>query len=175
LTTDNISVGGEVEDYLLRLYGGRPSVPTNDTYTVFEDNTLTTSDLTGTTTAGVPNDDSVLANDTDADGNGMQVILFDAPDYAQNFTLNPNGTFTYTPNANFNGTDTFTYKLCDVTPDCSTATVTVTVNPVNDLPVAVTESMPGKVIEHFNGRLLCRTIVTGVVVLWSRMIVGPGY
>jgi gliding motility-associated-like protein len=51
--------------------------------------------------------------------------------------VNPDGTYVYTPAANFNGTDSFTYKLCDADGDCSTATVTITVWSVNDLPVAV--------------------------------------
>jgi len=45
---------------------------------------------------------------------------------------------TYTPNPNFNGTDTFDYTVCDTAnpQNCDTATVTVTVDPVVDLPVA---------------------------------------
>ncbi len=46
------------------------------------------------------------------------------------------GAFRYTPNANFNGTDTFTYKANDGTADSNIATVTVTITPVNDGPVA---------------------------------------
>ena len=44
--------------------------------------------------------------------------------------MNSDGTYTYTPDANFNGTDEFTYQLCDANGDCSTATVSVTVNHV---------------------------------------------
>jgi VCBS repeat-containing protein len=53
--------------------------------------------------------------------------------------MNPNGTYTYTPAANYNGSDVFTYQLCDCDGDCSTATVTITVNPVDDAPVAVND------------------------------------
>ena len=51
---------------------------------------------------------------------------------------NGDGTITYTPDADFFGTDSFTYEVCDNgTPSlCDTATVTITVNPVNDAPVA---------------------------------------
>ena len=42
-------------------------------------------------------------------------------------TLNADGSFTYTPNANFNGTDSFTYKANDGTADSNVATVTITV------------------------------------------------
>ncbi|MFM9074388.1 MAG: tandem-95 repeat protein, partial [Bacteroidota bacterium] len=48
---------------------------------------------------------------------------------------------TYTPNANFNGTDTFTFKVNDGTVDSNTATVTITVTPVNDIPVANNQSV----------------------------------
>src|SRR6185369_13802690 len=51
-------------------------------------------------------------------------------------TLNANGSFTYTPNANFNGTDSFTYRANDGTVNSNAATVTITVNAVNDAPVA---------------------------------------
>jgi gliding motility-associated-like protein len=48
------------------------------------------------------------------------------------------GAVTYTPNPNFNGTDSFTYNICDTGMPvfCDTATVTVTVTPVNDQMVA---------------------------------------
>jgi CSLREA domain-containing protein len=41
---------------------------------------------------------------------------------------------TYTPNANYNGSDSFTFKINDGTADSNTATVSITVNPVNDTP-----------------------------------------
>ncbi len=46
---------------------------------------------------------------------------------------------SYTPKTNFNGTDVFTYSIADGRGGSSTATVTVTVNPVNDVPVAVND------------------------------------
>ncbi|WP_290567007.1 Ig-like domain-containing protein, partial [Algiphilus sp.] len=47
--------------------------------------------------------------------------------------VNGDGTFTYTPNADFNGTDTFSYEVTDGQ-ETASATVTVNVAPVNDLP-----------------------------------------
>ncbi len=48
--------------------------------------------------------------------------------------FNSDGTFTYTPNADFNGTDGFTYRLTDSDGETAVGTVTVTVTPVNDAP-----------------------------------------
>src|SRR5205823_6549496 len=55
-------------------------------------------------------------------------------------TLNANGSFTYTPSANVNGADSFTYKANDGALNSNTATVTITINAVNDAPVAQNDS-----------------------------------
>ncbi|MDZ7842930.1 MAG: cadherin-like domain-containing protein [Gammaproteobacteria bacterium] len=48
-------------------------------------------------------------------------------------SLSPDGTFTYTPDADFNGSDGFTYDVEDVNGDTETVTVDLTVNPVVDI------------------------------------------
>jgi gliding motility-associated-like protein len=50
--------------------------------------------------------------------------------------MNTDGSYTYTPDPDFNGTDSFDYQLCDVDGDCDIATVTIAVNSVNDFPIA---------------------------------------
>ena len=55
-------------------------------------------------------------------------------------TLNANGSFTYTPAANYNGPDSFTYKANDGALDSNTATVSITVSEVNDAPIAAGDS-----------------------------------
>src|SRR5439155_22043274 len=56
-------------------------------------------------------------------------------------TLNTNGSFTYTPAANYNGPDSFTYKAQDPSNALSNlATVSLTIIPVNHAPVAVNDS-----------------------------------
>src|SRR5262249_24893586 len=50
-------------------------------------------------------------------------------------TINADGSFDYPPAANFNGTDSFTYNLIDGSYSSGAATVTLTVDPVNDPPV----------------------------------------
>jgi VCBS repeat-containing protein len=75
----------------------------------------------------------VLANDTDPNQNPLTAGNASSPAHGT-VTLNPNGSFTYTPAANFNGSDGFTYRANDGTSTSSTASVAVTVNPVNDPP-----------------------------------------
>lgn len=84
-------------------------------------------------------DIEVLDNDTDSDNslNVASVMIGTAPSNGSASINTVNGVITYTPNADFEGTDTFTYTVEDVLSKASNiATVTVTVNPVNDAPVA---------------------------------------
>lgn len=50
--------------------------------------------------------------------------------------INTDGTFSYTPTLNYFGTDSFSYRLSDGPLDSNLATVSLTVTPVNDAPVA---------------------------------------
>jgi VCBS repeat-containing protein len=100
---------------------------TSDTYSTAEDNALTV-DAPG-----------VLANDSDPDGNQLTVVLGSGPSHGT-LTLNANGSFTYTPAANFNDSDSFTYQTSDGTLTSSPATVTITVSAVNDAPTAAADA-----------------------------------
>ncbi len=77
----------------------------------------------------------LLANDSDIDGNPLTAILLSGPANGS-LTFNADGSFTYTPNANFNGVDSFIYRANDGQVSSNLVTVTITVNPVNDAPVA---------------------------------------
>ncbi|MBW1880159.1 MAG: tandem-95 repeat protein, partial [Deltaproteobacteria bacterium] len=79
---------------------------------------------------------AVLANDTDVDGDSLTVTIVANPGDGL-ATVNTDQTVSYTPNAQFNGTDTFTYTANDGTTDSADATVTIIVGIVNDGPVAV--------------------------------------
>ena len=83
-------------------------------------------------------DVNVLANDSDPEGDQLSVIGVGAPAHGT-ATINPNGTVRYTPAANYNGPDSFTYTVSDGT-STRTATVSITVSPVNDPPVAVDDA-----------------------------------
>src|SRR5207249_611980 len=80
-----------------------------------------------------------LANDTDIDSPVLTAVVVTGPSHGA-LTLNANGSFTYTPAANFNGADSFTYKANDGQADSNVATVALTISPVNDAPVAVNDS-----------------------------------
>ena len=78
----------------------------------------------------------ILGNDSDAEGNPLSAVKVIGPSYGS-LTLNSDGSFTYTPNPDYTGPDNFTYKVNDGTADSNTATVSITINPVNDAPLAV--------------------------------------
>ena len=94
----------------------------NDAYSTNEDTALNGS---------AP---GVLSNDTDGEMDALTAALVSNP---ANGTLvfNSNGSFFYTPNANFFGADSFTYKVSDGSLESNTATVSITVNAVNDAPM----------------------------------------
>ncbi len=81
----------------------------------------------------------VLTNDTDAESDPLSAILVDNVSNGT-LALGADGLFTYTPNADFAGIDTFTYKANDTWDDSNISTVTITVNAVNDVPVAVDDA-----------------------------------
>jgi hypothetical protein len=83
---------------------------------------------------------TVLANDTDPDGNPLQVTAAGTPAHGT-AAVNADGTITYTPAANYAGPDAFTYSISDGNGGTATGTVNVTVTPVNDPPTATADTL----------------------------------
>ncbi len=104
-----------------------PPVAADNSYSATEDVTLSV------TAPGV------LVGDSDPDGNTLRAILV-TPPARGTLSLNINGSFVYTPTANLNGQDTFTYKANDGLLDSNVVTVTINVAAVNDAPVGVADS-----------------------------------
>ena len=83
---------------------------------------------------------NVLGNDTDADAGTTLTAALGASPANGTVALAADGSFTYTPNADFNGTDSFTYTASDGTASSNVATVAITVTGVNDAPVAMNDT-----------------------------------
>ena len=72
----------------------------------------------------------VLENDSDVDGDTLTAVWVSDPVHG-NLTLNEDGSFTYTPDTGYEGSDSFTYKAFDGDLESNIATVTLTINAVN--------------------------------------------
>jgi VCBS repeat-containing protein len=106
-----------------------PPVATADSYSVDEDTPLTVA---------AP---GVLGNDSDVDptGDSLSSSLVTTVS-SGSLTLYADGSFTYTPNADFNGEDSFSYEVSDGQSGTAQATVIITVTSINDAPVAGDDS-----------------------------------
>jgi VCBS repeat-containing protein len=109
--------------------------PANDVPVALADAYETSEDTELSVSAG----DGVLANDSDIENSPLSSLLVDTTSHGS-LVLNTDGSFTYTPSADYNGPDSFTYKPFDGSADGNTVTVSLTVNPVNDGPVAKNDS-----------------------------------
>ena len=146
------------EDFDVSL--SNPASTTGVTTTVSAiDNTVTTiingppvaEDDINVTTVGVAVSGSVLDNDTDPDAELLMVTMVDGnPIGVPIMTANglvvmaADGTYTYTPDPGFVGTDSFDYEVCDASGNCVTATVSIAVtdpeNPGNTAPFAIDDN-----------------------------------
>ncbi|HUS28691.1 MAG TPA: Ig-like domain-containing protein [Kofleriaceae bacterium] len=77
----------------------------------------------------------VLANDSDAEGDSLMASVVSSVGHGT-LTLDANGGFTYTPAANYNGTDSFTYHVTDGTLSSADVAVMIMIAGANDLPTA---------------------------------------
>src|SRR5690606_367534 len=103
--------------------------PVNDNPVAVEDEV--------TTDENTPVTGNVLTNDTDIDGDALTASLVTAP-VNGTVVLNADGSFTYTPNANYSGPDSLQYQVCDNgTPSlCDTTSVKFTITAaINNAPV----------------------------------------
>jgi len=112
-------------------------VAANDAYTTDQDTPLT-----------VPTP-GALTNDSDVDGDALSAALASGPLNGV-VVLNADGSFTYTPNADFNGADSFTYTVNDPVGLSNVATVSITVTtPAGQDPVSI--AADGFESEDFSG------------------------
>lgn len=96
----------------------KPPVAEDDQFETNEDEVLT---------------GNVLSNDSDPDNDVLSAVLVESVAHGV-LSLGSNGSFQYTPGADFNGTDSFTYSSVDPDGAADTATVSILVKAVNDAP-----------------------------------------
>ncbi|MFM7738282.1 MAG: tandem-95 repeat protein, partial [Planctomycetota bacterium] len=99
---------------------------------------------------------SVLANDSDQDGDPLSVQLLEGPANASSFVLNSDGTFSYRPSENWYGTDGFRYRISDGRGGTAEGSVTLQVQPVNDAPISLENAftvLQGSTLETATGVL----------------------
>ena len=115
------------------IYVGSFSANTNAPVTNTDSITLVEGGTATTTTAGAT---SVLANDTDPDGDALTADFLQGPINAAalGWAYSTTGSFTYTHDGSETTTDTFVYRAYDGTTYGNTVTVTINITPVNDCP-----------------------------------------
>jgi hypothetical protein len=119
-----------------------PVTAVNDTFTTAED-----TDLVVTATSHPPVGNGIgpglLANDTtdpDDQFDPVSIVIVTQPANGTVTLGGLSGEFTYTPNANYNGPDSFQYQADDGFMPSNTATVNITVTSVDDPPTAAADS-----------------------------------
>lgn len=91
------------------------------------------------TAEDTPISGNVLANDSDPETDPISAVLVSSTSNGS-LVLNADGTFNYSPNLDFFGTDEFVYRVTDGFASSLDVTTTISVAPVNDAPLAVADS-----------------------------------
>ena len=111
---------------------------TNFVQTITVKSSLIANDDNTSTSEDIPIIIPVLANELDCDNNIVNSTLQVTSVPTNGFVLvNTDGTVTYTPKENYNGTDQFIYRICDADGQCDNAAVRITVTSVNDPPLTI--------------------------------------
>ncbi|TXI26293.1 MAG: hypothetical protein E6Q60_12835, partial [Nitrosomonas oligotropha] len=106
-----------------------PPLAVRDSYTVLSGSTLNVNAATG-----------LLANDSDIEGDPLTALLTNAPKRGS-LELNADGSFSYTPNPSFFGTDSFSYRASDGIGLSAPVDVVINVNPTGSSTSAITGSL----------------------------------
>jgi VCBS repeat-containing protein len=109
----------------------RAPVANDDRFQLDEDQVLEVSAL------------GVLENDSDTEGQPLTVVLVSDVSHGS-LILNEDGSFTYAPDLDYNGLDSFTYQVSDGDLSSNSATVSIEVAFVNDIPLAFDDMVQGE-------------------------------
>jgi large repetitive protein len=116
-----------------------PGDPNTPDYTGFDPQT---GNYNVTTPEDTPISGQVKA--TDVDGDVLTFALGNKSPANGTVAVNPDGTWTYTPNKDYNGSDSFTVLVSDGHGGFATSTVTIGITPVNDPPVFTDPDVPNQ-------------------------------
>ena len=123
--TDYVSLGQfQITGTIVVLDPNTPPIANNDFAVAIEDDSVIISPLT---------------NDSDPDGDTLSLFSFTQADYGT-VVSNGDGTVTYTPNSDFNGTDSFSYTVSDGGTGRADAEVEITVQPVADIDIQAVDA-----------------------------------
>jgi len=104
------------------------------------------------------NEDTTVSFDPKSNDSDIDLDTFTVDSVTQGslgtVIINPDNTLTYAPNADVSGVDSFTYTVSDGNGGISTATINVTVNPINDGPTAQDDVFSGEVNTQIAGNVL---------------------
>jgi len=140
--------------------GGTSSATVNITVNSVNDFPVAVDDTGVTTNEDTAVTVSVLANDSDPDGDTLTISTFDQP--GSGTVTQSVDDLTYTPNQDFNGSDSFGYTIDDGNGGTATAYVYVNVASVNDIPTAINDSVTTgaivncRVLRMFQAASSCR-------------------
>ncbi len=138
-TTDfayKVDDGNQLSDEVsVMLVVNTPPTANDDSFDVAEDTELVRNAA-----------DGVAGNDVDADGNAVTVSLVDGT-LNGSLTLNDDGSFAYLPDADYFGSDQFTYRLHDGEDESEVGTVGLSITAVDDSPVASNDGYFSKIDE----------------------------
>ncbi len=124
---------------------GSVTITTSDaTANILDDDELTAIDDYYIVNEDESLNENVSVNDIGLDNTPLTfTIITDVTNGT--LVINNDGTFTYIPNENYYGNDSFVYEVCDANSVCSQAIATIIINPVNDVPVAVNDTLYGNI------------------------------
>jgi VCBS repeat-containing protein len=94
---------------------------------------------------------------TDIDGNLLTYSKVAGPSHGA-ATVNANGSWTYTPAANYNGSDSFTFRANDGTANSGTATMSLTIAAANDAPTCTDDASIGDKNQQQTGTIVCADV-----------------
>ena len=132
------------------------------------------ADDAATTAEDTPLSGRVLNNDTDVYNDPLTALLITGPAHGT-LTFNADGSYTYTPAANYVGADSFLYFAVDDSGANDPAACTITVTAVNDAPVAAGDAFNGAEDVAMTGNVLTNDADIDSATLTAALVAGPGH